>query len=61
MCQGYINKGMVYHPDTQIVGSGYQETYSKEANVTAFKHEADDRGTPFVEVDPIVCSEQPDT
>ena len=56
MCRGYITKGLVYHTDTQVIGSGYQEAYSKESNVTAFKREADERGTPFVEVDPVVCS-----
>lgn len=56
MCRGYITKGLVYHTDTQVIGSGYQEAYSKEAKVSAFKREADERGTPFVEVDPIVCS-----
>ena len=55
MCRGYITKGLIYHHNTQIIGSGYQNAYSKEADVTAFKLEADERGTPFVEVDPIVC------
>ncbi len=57
MCRGYITRGLVYHTDTQLVGSGYQEAYSKEGTVTAFKREADERGTPFVEVDPTVFPE----
>ena len=54
MCRGYITRGSIYHTDTQFLGSGYQEAYEKE--VTAFKCEADERGTPFVEVDPVVCN-----
>lgn len=56
MCRGYITRGSIYHTDNDFIGSGYHEAYSKEANVTAFKREANERGTPFVEVDPIVCS-----
>jgi hypothetical protein len=55
MCRGYITRGLVYHTDAQIIGSGYQEAYRNEAQVTAFKRKADERGTPFVEVDPVVC------
>lgn len=55
MCRGYITKGSIYHSNDQVIGSGYQEAYQKESNVTAFKRKADERGTPFVEVDPIVC------
>lgn len=55
MCRGYITKGPIYHSDDQFIGSGYQEAYQKESNVSAFKKEADERGTPFVEVDPVVC------
>jgi hypothetical protein len=56
MCRGYITRGLVYHKDDQIIGSGYQKAYGKESQVTAFKREADERGTPFVEVDPVVYS-----
>jgi hypothetical protein len=55
MCRGYITLGSVYHTDTQIIGSGYQEACHKESHVTAFRREADERGTPFVEVDTVVC------
>ncbi len=55
MCRGYITKGNVYHTETQIVGSGYNEAVSNEKTVKAFKREANERGTPFVEVDTIVC------
>lgn len=56
MCRGYITRGLIYHTDAQIIGSGYQKAYSKEKEVAAFKREADERGTPFVEVDRAVCN-----
>ncbi|MEJ1382025.1 MAG: hypothetical protein RPU52_06245 [Candidatus Sedimenticola sp. (ex Thyasira tokunagai)] len=55
MCRGYITKGSIYHHNNQVIGTGYQKAYSNESGVSAFKHEADERGTPFVEIDPIVC------
>ena len=56
MCRGYISQGSIYHTDTQVVGTGYQEAYEKESQVAAFKREADERGTPFVEVAPAVAA-----
>lgn len=56
MCRGYITRGSVYHTDVQIIGSGYQNAHGKGDQVTAFKLEANERGTPFVEVDPAVCN-----
>ena len=55
MCRGYITRGAVYHSDAQVIGTGYQEAYRKEEGVTAFRRQADERGTPFVEVDQVVC------
>jgi hypothetical protein len=51
MCRGYIKRGRIYHTDSQVIGTGYQDAYAAESNVSAFKHEANDRGTPYVEVD----------
>ena len=51
MCRGYIKRGHVFHTDTQVIGSGYQEAYLAESKVNAFKRQADERGTPYVEVD----------
>jgi hypothetical protein len=55
MCRGYITKGSIFHNEINVIGSGYQNAYKKESGVTAFRIEANERGTPFVEVDPIVC------
>jgi phage-related protein len=52
MCRGYIRRGSIFHTDTQVIGSGYQDAYSAESRVSAFKREADERGTPYVEIDP---------
>lgn len=63
MCRGYIKRGRVFHTDTQIIGSGYQDAYLAESKVSAFQREADERGTPYVEVDAEVASyitSQPD-
>lgn len=56
MCRGYITKGSIHHNRNEFIGSGYQNAYNREGGVTAFKLEADERGTPFVEIDPVVCS-----
>jgi hypothetical protein len=55
MCRGYITRGSIYHENGQVVGSGYQRAYEAESNVAVFRVEADERGTPFVEVDSEVC------
>lgn len=55
ICRGYITRGLIYHTDGQFIGSGYQEAYINEDQVTAFKRKAEEKGTPFVEVDPVVC------
>jgi hypothetical protein len=57
MCRGYINRGLIYHTESQIIGSGYQDAYAAESKVSAFKREATERGTPFVEIDPNVVSD----
>lgn len=54
LCRGYITRGSIYHTDDQVIGTGYQDALAREATVAAFKTEADERGTPFVEIDPSV-------
>jgi len=54
MCRGYITRGKIHHTASHVIGSGYQKAYSRESEVGAFKRDADERGTPFVEVDPVV-------
>ncbi len=61
MCRGYITRGPIFHTDRQFIGSGYQRALEREGQVAAFKRTADDRGTPFVEVDPDVVDYGLDT
>ena len=56
LVRGYITRGRVNHRGYQILGTGYQNAYAREAGVTAFRQEADERGTPFIEIDPAVCA-----
>lgn len=51
MCRGYITKGSICHRDGILIGSGYEKAYQQESHVSAFKAEADERSTPFVEID----------
>jgi hypothetical protein len=54
MCRGYIKRGRIYHNANEIVGSGYVSAFENERNVSVFKQDANERGTPFIEVDPEV-------
>lgn len=56
MCRGFVTRGLIRHSDTQFVGTGYQKAYESERRVTAFRREADERGTPFIEIDRVVCN-----
>lgn len=56
MCRGYITRGLIHHTDSQVIGTGYQEALAGETGVTAFKREANERGTPFIEIDASVSS-----
>lgn len=51
MCRGHIRRGKIFHRGNEFIGAGYQEALSREQSVTAFKKEADELGTPFVELD----------
>ena len=55
MCRGYINKGLIHHTETHFIGTGYQKLVEAERKVSIFKRDADDRGTPFVEIDRTIC------
>lgn len=57
MVRGYITQGPILHDgDGFPMGTGYHKALDKERGVTAFKQEADELGTPFVEVDSVVCA-----
>jgi hypothetical protein len=50
MCRGYIKQGMIYHEGLRVFGSGHVDAAAKEKSVSIFKRDADERGTPFIEV-----------
>lgn len=54
MVRGYITRGLIHHEGNKFRGTGYHTAYAKEAGVSAFKKEADEKGTPFIEIDPSV-------
>jgi len=54
LCRGYIVRGNIYHDGYDVSGSGYFDAIRNEKGVSFFKREADERGTPFIEVDPEV-------
>jgi hypothetical protein len=51
MCRGYIKRGLLYHTGQQFVGSGFLDAYEREKHVAVFARDAEDQGTPFIEVD----------
>lgn len=55
MCRGYITTGSIYHTGAQVIGSSYNLAFVMEKHeISAFRREADERGTPFVEIDQAV-------
>lgn len=54
LCRGFVTAGNVYHTSTQIIGPAYQTAYASESTVTAFKRMANEKGTPFIEIDDAV-------
>ena len=51
MCRGYIKRGPIFHTAEAQFGSGLSDAVEQEKQVSIFKKDADERGTPFVEVD----------
>ena len=51
MCRGYIKRGLLYHTTDYCVGSGLADVVEGEKDVSIFKTEDGEHGTPFIEVD----------
>ena len=51
MCRGYVGRGPIYHCEDYCEGSGLSDVASKETEVSIFRTESGERGTPFMEVD----------
>ena len=56
MVRGYVTRGSILHSGNEFMGSGYLQAIERESNVTAFRKIANERGTPFVEVDRAVST-----
>jgi hypothetical protein len=54
LCRGYVMRGAIHHRGQDVFGSGHLDVMDKEKAVSIFKQDADERGTPFIEVDPEV-------
>ena len=51
MCRGYLGMGPIYHSKDYCVGSGLGDVASEEKRVSFSGIEAEERGTPFIEID----------
>lgn len=51
LCRGYVTRGRIYHRGSDVFGSGHLDVMDKEKSVSFFKKDADERGTPYVEID----------
>lgn len=63
MCRGYIKRGLIYHTKLHQIGTGLSDAVQNEQKVSVFRQDANERGTPFIEIDPEVIEyvkEQPD-
>lgn len=63
MCRGYIKRGRIYHTLEFQIGTGLSDAVECERQVSIFQKDADERGTPFIEVDKEVVqyvADQPD-
>jgi hypothetical protein len=54
LCRGYVKRGRIYHRDSDVFGSGHLDVMDMEKSVSFFKKDANERGTPYIEVDPSV-------
>jgi hypothetical protein len=52
LCRGYIKRGLIYHTKPHQIGSGLSDAVEREKQVSVFKQNADEQGTPFIEVSP---------
>lgn len=64
MCRGYIKRGLIYHTEKAVYGPGHVAVVEREKQVSFFKVDADESGTPFIEIDKSVTdyvATQPDS
>jgi hypothetical protein len=51
MCRGYIKRGLIYHTEKSVYGPGHVDVVEREKQVSFFKIDANESGTPFIEID----------
>ena len=51
MCRGYIVQGPIYHTEDHCLGTGLGDTVDGEKQVSIFRTEDGESGTPFIELD----------
>ena len=51
MCRGYIERGRIYHTSEYQIGVGISDVVKREKQVSIFSKNADEVGTPFIEID----------
>lgn len=51
MCRGYIHRSQIYHTSQRQIGTGLSDAVDREKQVSIFKTDVDERGTPFIEID----------
>jgi hypothetical protein len=51
LCRGYVTRGNIHHEDRQFIGTGYQYAVANEKWVAFMRADADEKGTPFIQVD----------
>lgn len=55
LCRGYVTRDLIHHTATTYEGPGLETVLTMEKKVAAFSRDADDRGTPFIEIDSSIC------
>jgi hypothetical protein len=51
LCRGYITLGPIHHSDEQFIGTGYMRAYRAESEVAFLRRDAEEGGTPFIQID----------
>jgi hypothetical protein len=54
LCRGYITCGNIFHDDHQFIGTGYVHAVENEKSVAFMRADAEEEGTPFIQVDETV-------
>lgn len=63
MCRGYVKRGQIYHTSKHEFGTGFNDVVEREKQVSIFKNDINEIGTPFIEVDAEIVQyieDQPD-